>query len=111
MRSIFLLGGFCGFCLVLVGGWVAGRPLSLVLRDAAIACLVMALLFRWVWNLIVKSFHETATIRKARLLQAEMAADEAAAASAALSPRTTPGGLAPRPVSNLPPAPVPAGRR
>ena len=97
MRSIFLFGGFFGFTVVLFGGWLAGRPMDLVLRDAAIGCLAMALLFRWFWNLVVKSFHETAMTRKALALKAELEAEEAEATNAPTKNR---------PVSSRPTSPV-----
>lgn len=89
MRSIFLFGGFFGFSVVLLGGWLAGRPMDLVLRDAAIGCLAMALLFRWFWRLVVKSFHETAMTRKALALKAELEAEAAAEKEAAAKPSSS----------------------
>lgn len=78
MRSIFLLGGFLGFSLVLIGGWWADREMATVLRDAAIGCLLMAFTFRWFWSVVVRSFRETARAKRA-VAEAKAAAEEAAA--------------------------------
>lgn len=114
MRAIFLLGGFVGFSVVLLSGWLAERSMNSVLRDAAIGCLVMALLFRWVWSLIVKAFYEAAMLRKARLLQAQLEAEEAEEAAKAKTkdtagrPSRTSASAAARSVSTA--TAVPGGR-
>lgn len=74
MQFIFLAGGFAGFALTSVTGLISGREPDLVLRDAAIGCLVGALVFRWFWNVLVKALTEA--------LKAKRAADAAAAAAA-----------------------------
>lgn len=88
MKFVFLAGGFVGFALVGLAGLGAGRDAALVLRDAAIGCLVGALLFRWFWSVVVKALAETVERRRQ-----EAAAAEAKSAPASLS---TP---APRPAS------------
>ena len=72
MRTLFLTGGFVGFVLCAVAGVLAGRAPDLILRDAAIGCLVGAILVRWFWRVLLTGFHETLTARR-------RAEDEAAA--------------------------------
>lgn len=72
MKSVFLIGGLLGFCLVLVAGLTAGRAPLFVLRDAAFGCLAGGLLFRWFWRVLLRALDETARRRR----------DEAARASA-----------------------------
>ena len=59
MRYAFFLGGFAGFVVTAVAGFLADRPSEAVFRDAAIGCLVVAFLFRWFWSILVKAFIET----------------------------------------------------
>lgn len=80
MKFIFLSGGFIGFALAAVAGLGAGRDAALVLRDAAIGCLVVALLFRWFWSAVVKALSETVERRRKEAQAAE--AKPAAPASA-----------------------------
>jgi len=96
MKALFLAGGFAGFALCSLAGLMAGRAPDLILRDAAIGCLVGALLVRWFWRVLLNGFQETLTLR--RKVAAEAAAQEAArsaksppqkAASAAMSPAAT----------------------
>lgn len=65
MKFAFLAGGFAGFALAVAAGFSAGREADLVLRDAAIACLVGALLFRWFWSVVVNAFGETVALKRA----------------------------------------------
>jgi hypothetical protein len=65
MKSIFLAGGFAGFALVAVAGFAQGRAPDRVLMDAAVGCLVGALLFRWFWTVLVRGIRETILIRHA----------------------------------------------
>jgi hypothetical protein len=53
MKFAFLAGGFLGFALVALAGFTAGRSADLVLRDAALACLVGALVLRWFWSVVI----------------------------------------------------------
>ncbi len=46
MKYFQLTGGFLGFLLVLVSGFYAGNSSVVVLRDACVASVVGALLFR-----------------------------------------------------------------
>jgi hypothetical protein len=79
MRSIFLLGGFLGFAIVAVTGWLSDRQVDLVLRDASLGALGCALLFRWFWNMWVKAIVHMVEAKRA----AATAAAEAEAAAAA----------------------------
>lgn len=72
MKFIFLSGGFIGFALAAVAGLSAGRDAGLVLRDAAIGCLVGALLFRWFWSVVVKALGDTIERRRQEAKAAEL---------------------------------------
>ena len=78
MKFVFLAGGFAGFLLTLLTGFLAGRAPDLVLRDAAFGCLAGALLFRWFWSVFVKALTEAVAVKRA--------AAEAAAAAAEAAP-------------------------
>lgn len=71
MKFVFLAGGFVGFALTALAGLGAGRDAALVLRDAAIGCLVCALLFRWFWSVVVKALAETVERRRQEAADAE----------------------------------------
>ena len=77
MRYAFLIGGLSGFVLVALVGFLSDRPGEIVIRDAAISCLVSAFLFRWFWSVVVKSFIEV--IHQRRREAAESAKEKAAA--------------------------------
>jgi hypothetical protein len=83
MKFIFLAGGFAGFFLTSLTGFIVGRAPDLVLRDSALGCLAGALLFRWFWSVFVKALTEAVAIKRAA---ADAAAAAAAAAEAASSP-------------------------
>ena len=53
MRYAFFIGGFIGFTLTALAGFLTGRAGEVVFRDAAIGCLVSAFLFRWFWSVVV----------------------------------------------------------
>ena len=53
MKALFLAGGFAGFALCALAGFLAGRAPDLILRDAAIGCLAGALLVRWFWRVLL----------------------------------------------------------
>ncbi len=80
MKFAFLAGGFTGFALTASSGLLAGRAPDLVLRDAAVGCLIGALLFRWLWSVVIKVFGETVAQRRS----AENAESEALAAAKAV---------------------------
>jgi len=46
MRYFLLIGGFAGFALVFVSGFYAGNRPASALLDAAVGCVVGAMLFR-----------------------------------------------------------------
>jgi hypothetical protein len=86
MRSIFLLGGFLGFSLVAITGWLSERAIDNILRDAALGALASAFLLRWFWGMWVKAIvHAVNTKREA--LKAAAEAEAAAAAKPANAPK------------------------
>lgn len=103
MRFAFLLSGAFGFLLVTAVGLGSGRVLDLVLRDAAVACLLSAFVGRWFWTGLESAFAQTLAAR-----HAEAEAAEAAAAAATPAP---PPPAARRPAAPAQPAPVPATLR
>jgi len=46
MKYFLLMGGFAGFAFVMIASFSAGNKPAVALRDAAIGCMVGALLFR-----------------------------------------------------------------
>ena len=80
MRYAFLIGGFVGFSLAALAGFLADRPGEIVFRDAAISCLVAAFLFRWFWSVVIKAFIEAAHQRRQQAAAQAAKADEQAAA-------------------------------
>ncbi len=78
MRFIFLVGGFVCFMLVSLIGWLNGRAVDNILRDAAIAALFGGFLFRWFWSIFVKLLSQAVRAKRA----AEKAREEEAAAAA-----------------------------
>jgi hypothetical protein len=65
MKFIFLSGGFAGFLLAAISGYFSGHQADRVLLDAAVGCLVGALLFRWFWTVLVRGIRETILNRHA----------------------------------------------
>ena len=82
MRFIFLIGGFVGFMLVSVTGFLADRNIDLVLRDASIAALAGGILFRWFWAIFVKLLSQAVRAKRATRQAEEDAAAIAAKAAA-----------------------------
>jgi len=72
MRFVFLFGGVLGFAVAALTGWLADRAPDRILLDSAIGCLIGALLFRWLWSVLLRGLRDTILIRQ-----------EAAAAAAA----------------------------
>ncbi len=64
MKFIVLLFGAGGFTLVMIAGFMADRQTDLVLRDAALACLVSALVARWFSWVLDRSFVQTVRARR-----------------------------------------------
>lgn len=92
MKFAFLAGGFAGFALAALAGFSADRDADLILRDAAIGCLIGAVLFRWFWSMMLKALFETATARRAaaaNLSNAAAAAPEAETAKTKTASVTT----------------------
>lgn len=90
MKFVFLAGGFAGFSLAAASGWWTDRPADRILLDAALGCLVGAMLFRWFWTILVGGIRETILIRHAAAVSAA-AANEAknpVSASATPHPKT-----------------------
>lgn len=81
MRYAFLTGGFIGFALTALAGFLADRPGEIVFRDAAISCVVAAFLFRWFWSVVVKAFVEAAHQRRQQAAQSPKAGAEASPVS------------------------------
>ncbi|MDX2111963.1 MAG: hypothetical protein SFY80_17175 [Verrucomicrobiota bacterium] len=65
MKYAFLFGGFTGFSLTLLVSWASGRTAEKAFVDAAIACLLSAYVFRWMWSIVISSFRQTLNERKA----------------------------------------------
>lgn len=70
MKFVFLIGGCAGFGLAALSGWWAGRGPDRIFFDAAVGCLVGALLFRWFWGVVLKSLRETFLARHRAALAA-----------------------------------------
>lgn len=64
MRFVFLCGGTLGFVLAAAAGWLADRTPDRILLDAALGCLVGALLFRWFWTVLLRGLRETILSRQ-----------------------------------------------
>jgi hypothetical protein len=79
MRAVFLLGGFVGFAVAALTGWLCGRSGDRVLLDGAVGCLVGAFVFKWFWSRLVVALAETVRAKRA----AQRALEEAAAAAKA----------------------------
>jgi hypothetical protein len=116
VKFAFLISGAIGFALAALAGLSAGRPVDLVLRDAAVACLVTALAGRWFWQVVDRAFSETVQARKAAAEAAAAAAEAAAAAppapaSTAKTSSVRPAVPAVKPASPATPTPAKAATR
>jgi len=65
MKYIFLAGGFAGFLSAGLTSFWVGHQFDRILFDAAVGCLVGALLFRWFWTVLVHGIRETILQRHA----------------------------------------------
>jgi hypothetical protein len=74
MKFVFLAGGFVGFISAAATGWSSDHSPQRTLLDAAVGCLVGALLFRWFWTVLVGGIRETILIRHAAAAGAATAA-------------------------------------
>jgi thiamine monophosphate synthase len=79
MKYFVLGAGALGFAVVAIAGYTAERLPDLVLRDAALACLVTAFVGRWFWSVLERAFADTVAVRRA-IAEAAEAAEEAEAA-------------------------------
>jgi hypothetical protein len=64
MKFVFLAGGLAGFTLIAASGLHAGRAPDRVLFDAALGCLVGAVLFRWFWSVLLHGLREAYLARQ-----------------------------------------------
>ncbi|MDP1581718.1 MAG: hypothetical protein Q8M02_15740 [Candidatus Didemnitutus sp.] len=64
MRFIFLLGGAFGFVLGAGTAFWMERSPDRIFLDGAIGCLVGALLFRWLWKVLLAGLHEAIVARQ-----------------------------------------------
>ena len=64
MSRYLILGGSLGFLVTFVSGIMAGHPLSTILRDAMIGCLIMAF--------IVKFFYQSLERSVSKILEKEI---------------------------------------
>jgi hypothetical protein len=71
MRFVFLLGGLLGFVLAGATSWLADCTPGRVFLDASLGCLVGALLFRWLWTVLLRGLRETLVARQRAALAAE----------------------------------------
>jgi hypothetical protein len=100
MKTLFLAGGFAGFALSALTGFLAGRAPDLILRDAAIGCLVGALLVRWFWGVLLSGFHET-LIAHRRAIEEAAAQENAHSAKNGLPQKVSPSSA---PSAAMPPS-------
>jgi len=59
MRFIFLIGGLSGFVIAGASSWWADCGAGRIFLDAGCGCLTGALLFRWLWTVLIRGFRET----------------------------------------------------
>jgi hypothetical protein len=76
MRYVFLLGGLCGFALGAGTAFWSDRSPERVLLDGAVGCLAGALLFRWLWNVLLSGLRDALEARQ-RAATAAAAAEPA----------------------------------
>lgn len=82
-RFFLTLGGFIGFTVAFLGSAQSGADATVLLRDAAIGCLVGALLFKGLHALLVASFHAAeAERRKATAANADNEAEQEGSSAA-----------------------------
>jgi hypothetical protein len=76
MRYVFLLGGLLGFALAAGSAFLAGRGADRIFFDGALGCLVGALSFRWLWNILLAGLRETMVARQRAAAEAAKAKPE-----------------------------------
>lgn len=74
MRFVFLLGGITGFALGAGTSFWMERGADRVFFDGAVGCLAGALLFRWLWNVLLSGLRETVQARHRAVAEAAEAA-------------------------------------
>lgn len=73
MRYVFLLGGLVGFTLAAGTALFVGHAPGRIFLDGAMGCLAGALLFRWLWNILLGGLRETMVARQRAAVAAEAA--------------------------------------
>ena len=71
MRFVFLLGGLLGFVVAGATSWWSDSTPGRIFFDAASGCLIGALLFRWLWSVLLHGLRETLVVRQRAALAAE----------------------------------------
>jgi hypothetical protein len=79
MKAFVVLGGFLGFSLVTGAGFFVGRDPAKVLLEGSIGCVIGAVLFRWLYGVLVRNVQRS--IQQRRQAHAIQSAAAAAAAS------------------------------
>jgi len=74
MRFIFLFGGTLGFLLAAATSWQTDHAPDRILLAGAFGCLVGALLFRWLWTVLLRGLRETLLVRREAATAAAAAA-------------------------------------
>ena len=64
MRFVFLFGGVLGFIVAGATSWWSECGSGRIFFDAACGCLAGALLFRWLWSVLLHGLHETLVVRQ-----------------------------------------------
>jgi hypothetical protein len=71
MRFVFLLGGLLGFVLAGAASWWGDSTPGRIFFDASLGCLFGAVLFRWLWSVLLGGLRETFVARQQSALAAE----------------------------------------
>ena len=80
MKFVFLFGGLLGFTLGLITSWLLDHAPDRVFLDAAVCCLVGAILFRWFWTIVLAGLRDTVVARYQASLSTPATPASAAAA-------------------------------
>lgn len=73
MKLAVALGGFAGFSIVTAVGFMGGRDPANILLEASIACVLIALLFRWLHLSFIRHVQSSLAARRS---EARAVADE-----------------------------------